>query len=174
MKTFANSIIVVVLISFFASSFLSCEKPESFSEVPEVNYKSMRVFDSIIPSFDPIRMFEISFNFVDGDGDFGYDPAVPEDTLYKNNVIFSKFEKRNGVFVNVDSILRDSTVFSIPYDEAFKRDGQNKTLRGYMKFVFDARGNTYDTIKYSFFIRDRARHKSNVGETPEITGIKSK
>jgi hypothetical protein len=176
MKTFANSILVIFVVIFFASSFLSCEKPESYSEVPEISFKSTRVFDSIISigEKDTIRMVEIKFNFVDGDGDFGYDPQVPSDTIYKNNVVFGKYEKRNNVFVNVDSLLQDSTVFSIPNDDAFVRDGQNKTLKGYFKIHLNELVNKYDTIKYSIFIRDRARHKSNIIETSEITGIKSK
>lgn len=88
MKTFANSVLVILILFFFATAFLSCEKPQSYSEVPEISFKSYRVFDTLISSYeDPIRMLEIKFNFVDGDGDFGYDPQVPEDTIDRKSVV---------------------------------------------------------------------------------------
>ena len=46
-------------------------------------------------------------------------------------------------------------------------EGQNKTLIADLEVNFDIT-EQYDTIKYSFYIYDRALHKSNVAESPEI------
>jgi hypothetical protein len=160
----------LVAVGFAAGILLSCEKPKTYSDIPEIEFRDFRIFDTVVSGFNQ-RKVSISFSFVDGDGDIGYREDLVDSTK-KDNLIFSRYEQRNGVLVNVDSLLVDSIKYSIPYNDIMKREGQNKTLKGTIRINLDELVINYDTIRYDFYIKDRAGHKSNVASTPEITGLK--
>jgi len=62
--------------------------------------------------------------------------------------------------------------YRIPYME---RLGQNQLLRGVISVTFIYQSfNTGDTIKYDFFIEDRAKNISNTEETAEIIVAENK
>jgi hypothetical protein len=164
MKRFLN-LILIVCIAF--TIFLSCEKTESYPPVPEIKFTKYRVYDTAYSSGFNQRNVAISFDFVDGDGDIG------DTTEGLNNLFFSRFEQRNGEFINVDSLLVDSIRYRIPFAEIMKREGQNKTLKGTIKIDISELIINYDTIKYDFYITDRAGNKSNVASTSPIVGLKN-
>jgi hypothetical protein len=158
MKRFLN-LILFVCIAF--ALFLSCEKTESYSPIPEISFSKYRVYDTAYSSGFNQRNVAIYFKFVDGDGDIG----DTVDTV--NNLFFSRYEQRNGDFINVDSIR-----YRIPFAEIMRREGQNKTIKGTIKIDISELVINYDTIKYDFFIKDRAGNKSNIASTSPITGLK--
>lgn len=162
----------LMIVGFFlAGMFSGCQKIESYSDIPHIEFKSARVYDTIISTNFKQRNVAVSFSFVDGDGDIGYRADVADSTA-KNNLYFSRFEQRGGRFVNVDSLLVDSMIYSIPYDDIMSREGQNKTMKGTIKVDISELVINYDTIRYDFYILDRAKHKSNVASTSEIVGLK--
>ena len=60
--------------------------------------------------------------------------------------------------------------YRIPNDPRMKRDGQDKTLKGEISVEIQYQVvPPYDTIKYEFYVRDRAYNKSNVASTTDIT-----
>ena len=79
-------------------------------------------------------------------------------------------KNKGGIMVlssGLDPLLPYSK-YRIPYME---RTGQNKILKGTISVTFlytfyDPKDN--DTIKYDFYIKDRADHKSNTVPTCEI------
>ncbi|HEX3005997.1 MAG TPA: hypothetical protein VHO90_00115 [Bacteroidales bacterium] len=162
---------ILVALFVFVSILMSCQKIESYSEVPNIEFDSYRVFDTVRSSDFKQRIITIKFKFVDGDGDLGYRQGL-DDSATSTNLFFKRFENRNGIMMNVDSLLAKPTQFTIRYDDAMAREGQNKTLKGSIKVDLDELLIKYDTIRYEFYIKDRAGNFSNIVSTPEITGLK--
>jgi hypothetical protein len=166
MKKFVGISIItgVILVIFF-----SCQDIESISEIPYIEFKSFELRDTIDLLGNPGKIGELIFKFEDGDGDIGieqHDSLSPDTTNY--NLFFTLFEKIDGQFQKVDEEdLETPLNYRIPY---IKNIGQNKTLRGEVKVEFYYYLlMLYDTIKYDFYIVDRALHKSNVETTTEIS-----
>jgi len=147
---------------------LSCQKVESISEIPYIEFKSFELRDTIDILGNPGKIGELIFKFEDGDGDIGLeqpDSISPNTTTY--NLFFTLYEKIEGQFQKVDEEdLETPLNYRIPYIENI---GQNKTLKGEVKVEFYYYLlMLYDTIKYEFYIVDRALHESNVETTKEI------
>jgi hypothetical protein len=157
----------VLVLAVFTSLFISCQKPESYSVVPEIKLLYIRVHDTTVIEGSSQKNVTIDFSFVDGDGDIGYD-TTNTDTLHKDNLFFTTYQKRMGVFVNVDSLNKSPLSYRIPYRDIMARTGQNKTLKGSIKIELEQQLIQYDTIKYDFYITDRSLNKSNVETTGEI------
>jgi hypothetical protein len=154
----------------------ACVKTEPVSPVPQVTFISLQLteaYDSALGN--TIKVGILEFSFVDGDADIGlktsFDSAKP--TTYNYNVFLYPFKKENGAFSRIDIDTTDLSspppFYRIEWDSKFVRVGQNKTIKGTIKinieyFVIPS----YDTIKYDFFILDRAMHKSNIESTSDI------
>jgi hypothetical protein len=153
---------ILYLISFL---FLlaSCEKEDQYPDIPEVKYKSFTMAEETENGFENI-IGRLSFTFTDGDGDIGIDPNTetaddtPTTEIY--NTFITRFYKENNQFV------RDTTItYIIPYME----DGEyRKYLKGEIEIKLYFTDFNYDTLKFDFYIYDRANHKSNTESTPEI------
>ena len=72
----------------------------------------------------------------------------------------------DGQYIEVDT----SETETPPYYRVppLDREGQNKTLSGEIKVDIQYLVIQYDTLKYTFFLMDRAFHRSNVDTTTEI------
>jgi hypothetical protein len=153
-----------ILLTFI----LSCQKVEKLSDIPYIEFKSFELRDTIDILGNEGKVGELIFKFEDGDGDIGSDQP---DTLFSTNpgynLFFTLFEKIDGQFVEVDEEdLETPLDYRIPFIENV---GQNKTLRGEIKIEFYYLLMLYDTIKYDFYLMDRAEHQSNIETTPEIS-----
>jgi hypothetical protein len=159
---------ILMGIGIFLACFLSCQKIESISEIPYIEFKSFDLKDTIDILGNEVKIGELVFKFEDGDGNIGVgqaDSLYPDTTNY--NLFFTLFEKIDGQFQLVDEDdLETSLNYRIPYIENV---GQNKTLKGEIKVDFYYLLMLYDTIKYEFYILDRADNKSNVETTREIS-----
>ena len=164
MKALAK--ILILLITLLLSG-LSCKKIESLPEIPSISFKSFILIDTIDALGNEGKIGELTFDFEDGDGDIGLtqpDSLSVDSTNF--NLFFTLFGKIDGEFIEVsENDLETPLNYRIPYIE---KEGQNKTLIGEIQVDFIYLLFEYDTIKYSFFIVDRALHKSNVETTPEI------
>ena len=154
------TVIIIVIIS-------SCGKIRQIPPEPYIEFREFELFDTIEPQLgNPAKAGRVLFYFEDGDGDIGIrQPAGDEsDTL---NLFFDAFIKKDGQFVEPDNNdLVQSTSFRIPF---LQRPGQNQILQGTMEVIlFYYFFNVDDTVKYEFYLKDRAGHISNTAETCEF------
>ena len=164
MKSFTKILIITTIVLLGS---LSCKKIESLPDIPSISFKSFILIDTIDALGNEGKIGELIFDFEDGDGDIGLtqpDSLSVDSTNF--NLFFTLFGKIDGEFIEVsENDLETPLNYRIPYIE---KEGQNKTLIGEIQVDFIYLLFEYDTIKYSFFIVDRALHKSNVETTPEI------
>ncbi len=164
MKPFVKILILIITVLL---SGLSCQKIESLPEIPSISFKSFILIDTTDVLGNEGKIGELTFDFEDGDGDIG---LTQPDNLSADssnfNLFFTLFSKTDGEFIEVsEDDLETPLNYRIPY---IKKEGQNKALKGEIQIDFIYLLFEYDTIKYSFFIVDRALHKSNIETTPEI------
>lgn len=162
LKLFA--ILVITLIAFF-----SCKKPDQYSEIPEIKFNNIAIENTYDQLDNPIKRVYLNFSVIDGDGDVGLDtsetyPPYDTSSVYYHNLFITEFEKKNGVYEVID--LKVPLNFRIP---DIVQEGKNKTLKANITLTLDYLiPSIYDTIKYSFYIFDRAFHKSNTVSSSDI------
>lgn len=151
----------------------SCRKPESYPETPAITFQSFTKSVSTDLLGNKILRGKLSFYLIDGNGDIGFneeDTIAPwsPGTEYFNNLHIIGYRLENGSYVS-DTNLNLS--YRTPYIEP---RGQNKTRKCTILIDIDynyINGNQlpYDSIKYSFYLYDRALNKSNTASTGLIT-----
>ena len=153
---------------FFSLIIASCGKIEKLPPEPKIKFTSFEVFDTIdIYLGNSFKAGRLKFYFEDGDGDLGLQQPVFGSTADSLNLFFTFFRRKGGVLAPApdDDPLKPGN-FRIPYME---RLGQNKILKGTISVTFLYQfSSPNDTIKYEFFIKDRAGHESNSISTCEI------
>jgi hypothetical protein len=163
MRTFKFLVIVVTAILIQ----VSCRKIENLSFTPSIKFNSFTVFDTLDILGNAAKAGKLSFYFEDGDGDVGLDPPT-DFQIDSTNMYFSLFRKVDGVMEPAPAIdpLLPYAAYRIPYME---RLGQNKILKGtiLVTFLYQFYSQS-DTIRYDFYIRDRALNDSNTESTSEI------
>ena len=145
-------------------TYISCEPEEKISDIPQVNFKNLNgpflVQQGTITSYGA----ELVFGFRDGNSDFGVDmSAHPQDTI---NLFMIPFQKVNGVYDSIDSDLYGRR-YTIKRDDKLERtDG---AVKGEIKvLVTYVLRPPFDTMRYDFYILDRAGNMSNVESTSDI------
>ncbi len=134
---------------------LSCSKVEEYSTTPEISFKSFNV-KLKETALGPTVYGELTFNFIDGDGDIGFEQN--SDTIRNNEQtdVFIKEYNSKG------EILRDTVgPFYLPY---FKENSYRKLLEGEVQINLPT--HLADSVYYEFYIIDRAFHSSNIVTTP--------
>jgi hypothetical protein len=156
-----------LFLVIFSFIFLNaCKKVEQLPAVPKIEFSSFTIFDTTDILGNKSKGGQLKFHFEDGDGDLGLN-APTGDQTDSTNLFFTLFRKVGGVMVPApDNDPLKPSPYRIPYME---RLGQNKILRGTISVTF-----LYlfyyptDTIRYDFYIKDRALNESNVVSTSEI------
>ncbi|MCU0363086.1 MAG: hypothetical protein MUE32_06990 [Bacteroidales bacterium] len=144
----------------------SCRKIETLPPEPYIEFTQFEIFDTTDILGNISKGGRLKFYFEDGDGDLGL-RAPAGGASDTTNLFLTLYRKDNGAMVPAppDDPLKPSE-YRIPY---MARLGQNKILRGTIAvtfiYLFAAPG---DTIKYDFYIEDRALNESNVATTAEI------
>ena len=166
MKQIKKILLLGLIVAFV---IISCEKPKTYSNIPEISFKSMAIVDSIDELGNETKKMLLTFQVFDGDGDIGLqkdDTLELFEPLDNKNLFINFYEKIDGKYVKVDLELPYN--YRTPFLEP---QGQQKLLKAdievaisYPKLLF-----SYDTIKYDFYLYDRELNKSNIVETPEIT-----
>jgi len=146
--------------------FSSCMKKEVYPDIPEIAFQSFILqFDSGVYA----KRGFLTISFKDGNGDIGLQPnqtEPPFDTgsIYYYNYIIDYYEKQHGTFIKI--VLDPPYNARIPY---LTPDDPNKAIKGIIVDTLTLNPMpVYDTVKFKFFIYDRALHKSNVDSTPLI------
>jgi hypothetical protein len=144
--------LVIFLIALPALD--SCRKIEQLPPVPRIEFTSFAVFDTVDILGNNAKGGRLKFYFEDGDGDLGL--SSPNE---------NQVDTTNMVAAASNDPLKPSS-YRIPYME---RLGVNKILKGTISvtflYLFYPAG---DTIRYDFYIKDRALNESNVASTSEI------
>lgn len=160
----------LILITASLLMLDSCKKIEQIPPVPKIEYISFQIFDTTDILGNKAKGGRLKFTFQDGDGDLGmHEQQQGGQTIDSNDLKITLFRKIKGEMTAIpDTVLDPLKVssFRIPYME---RTGQNKILKGRIDVIFLYQFYTIeDTIKYDFFITDRAFNKSNVVSTNQI------
>jgi len=156
-----------LLIIFLAFAFSSCVDIKTLPDQPRIEFTSFSVFDTIDPLGNSAKGGRLKFYFEDGNGDVGLqapDAAVEGDST---NLYFNLFRVTNGKLSSApaDDPLKP-TGYRIPYIE---KSGQNKILQGTIAVTFlYLFYSEEDSIKYSFYIKDREENISNTDSTGVI------
>jgi hypothetical protein len=163
MRTTRYLLIIIIVVIYESCTEIRQVVPE-----PYIEYKSFSVFDTTDILGNSCKGGKLKFYFEDGDGNLGLEPpeATEGDTT---NLFFTLFRKIDGEMQQVDDDdpMKPSS-YRIPYME---REGQNKILKGtiYITFIYlfyEVEDN--DTIRYDFYLKDRADNLSNTVSTNEI------
>jgi len=156
----------LLLITIVIMGLSSCRKIEHLPAVPSIEYLNFTVFDTTDILGNKSKGGRLRFHFEDGDGDLGLN-APADSTQDSTNLFLSLYRKTGGIMVPAaaNDPLKPSP-FRIPYME---RLGQNKILKGTISVTFMYLFyNPTDTIKYDFYVKDRALNESNVASTNQI------
>jgi hypothetical protein len=146
---------------------ISCGKIEKLPPEPSIEFKSFEIFDSTDILGNIVKGGRLHFSFVDGDGDLGLKSPELGTSVDSTNLFFILYRKTGGKFgeASGNDPLKPSP-YRIPYMD---RQGQNKILRGDISITFLYMFYTpADTIKYRFYVKDRADHPSDTATTCEI------
>ncbi len=139
----------------------SCRKFEEYPIIPHIEFVSFaKIYNDTLEAY---TKGILTISYTDGDGDIGLKQS---DTIppYDYNFYISYFEKQNGEFVEL--ILDPPLNARIPM---LTPSGINKSIKGEIEDeIFLNYTSQYDTIRLEVYILDRALHKSNVIQTPEI------
>jgi hypothetical protein len=158
--------LLLIIISLFILD--SCHKVAQVSPIPQIQYKSFTIIDTTDILGNNSKGGRLKFTFEDGDGDVGLNAPSQSDTLADStNLFFTLFRKKGGVMVPAaDNDPLKPSAYRIPYME---RLGQDKILKGTISVTFlYLFYSPADTIRYDFYIKDRAENVSNVASTNEI------
>lgn len=162
MKTLKILVLILPVIAF-----TRCGKIEQLPPEPYIEFSRFTVYDTIDILGNRQKAGKLEFEFEDGDGDLGLEPPNNLEEADSTNLFFTMFRKTGGVMEQVteNDPLKPSS-YRIPFMD---RPGQNKILKGNMIITFlYMTYNVTDTIKYEFYVRDRAGNESNTDETSEI------
>ena len=146
-----------------------CGRNVSYSEIPEIAFKSLS-FEDVTTNGVTDKMAVLIFSFVDGDGDIGV--RSPDDSISKIHYTWYKKlpDKTYEPFQFASGTINDST--AIPYSSVMNKDeAHNKTLKGTIQIALFPPSNpqNVDTMRIGYYIFDRARNKSNVDFTPDFS-----
>ena len=151
--------------------FSGCPNIETIPEIPEISFESFSISLQTDKLENIILAGDLKFHFQDGDGDIGIGtgsdtlPVVQDSTLY--NLFFTLYNKVDGEYEEIPNDTLPAPLFyRIPFMET---EGNNRTLKGEIDVVFEYLFIEYDTIRYTFFLTDRAGHNSNVDTTTDIS-----
>ena len=161
MRTFKYLLIIGLIIPYGA-----CKEIEQLPPVPKIEFTSFAVFDTTDILGNDAKGGRLKFYFEDGDGDIGLQSPDIEQTD-TTNLFFTLYRKTGGSMVPapVNDPLRPSS-YRIPYMD---RPGQNKILKGTIAVTFlYLFYSENDTIRYDFYVKDRANNESNTASTSEI------
>jgi hypothetical protein len=160
MKTHVFQIIV------FSFVFIACSKIDNVSPVPEIHYRDFTLYQGVDELGNQMYFGTLLFSFIDGDADFG---SYYQDTT-EFNIFLTPLEKIEGDYFIIESMPDSLNNYRVIYNSKLSRTGQNKTIKGDIEIEIRYPLNfEHDTIRYDFFIMDRARNFSNTESTDDIS-----
>ena len=167
MKKFSIGIIVTILVSIaFALVTTSCRHEQKYPVVPHIEFVSIEKVDN---GTGHDSQAELTIYFQDGDGDIGLDetdrePVFAVDSPYYYNFFIHLYEKQEGEWVELE--LPTPLHSRIPH----LSDDVPESIEGKLSIVTFINNpySSYDTVRLSCYLVDRALHHSDTITTPEI------
>jgi len=162
-----KSKVILVFAVFLLIAMYSCEDIQTIPARPRIDYTSFTVFDTTDLLGNIVKGGRLKFFFEDGDGDLGLASPVEDQTNDSINLFLKLYRMNDGVLEPApDNDPLNPTGFRIPY---MIRTGLNKVLRGDITVDFMYLFTTKeDSIKYVFYIKDRAENISNIDSTSTL------
>ena len=163
MKALLN--IYTAIFAAFVLIPLSCEPLEEIGDTPEIGFKSLDG-PYLVQTEDSTTLIGafLTFSFQDGNSDFGVDlGSKPADSI---NLYLIPFQKVDGIYDSVDFELYGRK-YTVKKDDKMGEPGQ--PVKGEIEvLVTYLLKPPFDTLRYDFYILDRAFNKSNVESTSDI------
>lgn len=152
---------------FSLLALLSCGKIDTLPKEPRIEYTSFTIFDTTDILGNDVKGGRLEFYFEDGDGNVGLPVPSDEIELDSVNLFLKLYRMTDGAIAPApDNDPLKPTGYRIPFME---RTGQNKILKGNISVVFLYLFYTEeDSLRYDFYIKDRADNLSNTESTPVI------
>ncbi len=170
---------MIAMLSIIFGIIYSCVKTEPVSPIPHITFESFQLYDSIDSLENPYKVGELKFKFIDGDADLGIKTLFDstKTSSYNYNIFLFPYMKLNGKYIKIEIDTTDTAVTPPPFyrlvdDSKLDRVGQDKIIKGIIKIDIPYHiippypGS--DTIRYEFYIIDRAMNKSNIDTTTDI------
>jgi hypothetical protein len=162
---------IISIVFIVSALFAGCDEIVKYPATPIIDYKNFALYSTTDDLGNNIFLGKMEVDFTDGDGDIGLiqpDSTIFSDSL-KYNFFTSLYNMNNGVFEKIEGFVGEQN-FRIPFIE---RKGQNKNLKGTIYVEFEYKLIKYDTIFYTFYMKDRANHRSNIDTSDVIifTGL---
>jgi hypothetical protein len=156
----ATKIIYAFIIAAIAA--IGCDKLETYSEIPEVNFQQVYIADTLDALGNDIKLQNITIQVIDGDGNLGLNTEdttgnfAPNSQYYNNLFITISRKLDDGSYKQLDNLTGN---YRIPYKAPI---GQNKYLKAEIKIKMEiALGYIdYDTIRYEIQVCDRLLNSS--------------
>jgi hypothetical protein len=152
-----------LILLFISIVGISCVEELIFPVEPIISNPSAVIFLQ-----DSSEVLGLSFSFTDGDGDVGY---KTEERTGPPNIYITYQEKQNGKYeyltvpilnaqneiIGFDTVNYNSR---LPYANT---DGSKKSIQGDITINdINLESRTSDTVRFEFYIVDRAGNQSNV------------
>lgn len=154
---------------------VACVETDPVSPVPEITYKNFELhyyYDTILEQY--LLAGELLFDFVDGNADLGVYAEDMDDVSWNEdnyNIFLTAYEKIDSLYYQVEpDTANPPPWYTIFHDTKLDRVGQNKIVKGNIKLIIIDIPQ-YDTMRYDFFIRDRAGNNSNTETTDDVSTI---
>ena len=169
MNNIKNRVLSFAIISILFIA-VSCQKPKTFSNTPQITYLDfVKLKYTIGPNAGGDSTGILKFNFTDGDGDIGLNPwdtAAPYTDAYYHDFFAIQSEFKSGAWVVDTYKFNERIPFLTP-------DGSTNSLQGEIDISWALRNplKLIDTVRWEFWICDRALNLSNHLSTPQIITI---
>jgi hypothetical protein len=159
-----TSFILVLIVGLITVFIGSCEPVKNISDIPSVKFKKLEGPYRIVNGTVTYYGATLVFSFADGNSDFGVDTnSKPADT---KNFFMIPFQKLNGIYDSVDADIYGRK-YTIKKADKLDRDGE--PIEGEISVDIQyLLLPPFDTMRYDFYIVDRAGNKSNVESTADI------
>lgn len=167
-----------LLVLFSLIVVVSCIKPEPLPEEPSIEFMQFEKMLNEAASSDTLLVYSrgvLTFSFVDGDGDLGYDSTASD--FVNPNLLINYYEIRNGdtvktllLFYDIVNQQYDTTTFNGTLPNLTPYYGAPTAIEGEISdtLFIDDPSSEYDTILFKVRVIDRAGNISNEITTPQI------
>lgn len=157
---------IYILIVLLGLGLYSCYEIQTYPPTPSIEFIEFYTTDSSDILGNTIYYGELRFSFVDGDGDLGYQETTDTSLTEEQKTIFiTEYKMEDGEFREIEQAI--PLTYRMEY---FETSGNNKTLKGEIRIqdLNHYASSLNDSIKYNFYIKDRAGNISNTAETDTI------
>ncbi|MFQ3580199.1 MAG: hypothetical protein SNJ71_08695 [Bacteroidales bacterium] len=155
MKNKLAYIILYILLSY------SCGKIETYSEIPQIQFKSAVINVEKDELDNSIYQLKLTINLIDGDGNFGLTDDEISDTSLKQQYKYNFFSK---LFVIKNKEIKEATFYNIPhynYIIPYIGGSQKQVIKADIIVNIEYSYFPFDTVFIECKVRDRNFNESN-------------